>query len=39
MSDQNKPAASLEWGVKQSFRNYVAMTGGTTEVGGGDCQR
>lgn len=35
MSDQNKPAASLQWGVKQSFRNYVAMTGGTTEVGGG----
>ena len=26
---------SLTWGVKQSFRSYVEMTGGTTEVGEG----
>ena len=26
---------ALEWGVKQSFRNYVAMSGGTTEAGEG----
>ena len=38
MSDQIKPAASLQWGVKQSFRNYVGMTGGTTEVGAGAQQ-
>lgn len=35
MSDQNKPTTGLQWGVKQSFRNYVGMTGGTTEVGAG----
>ncbi|MCX7584941.1 HtaA domain-containing protein [Phenylobacterium sp. 58.2.17] len=38
MSDQIKPAASLQWGVKQSFRNYVGMAGGTTEVGAGAQQ-
>ena len=38
MSDQIKPATSLQWGVKQSFRNYVGMTGGTTEVGAGAQQ-
>ena len=38
MSDQIKPAASLRWGVKQSFRNYVGMAGGTTEVGAGAQQ-
>lgn len=26
---------ALEWGVKQSFRNYVAGSGGLTEVDGG----
>ncbi len=38
MSDQIRPAASLQWGVKQSFRNYVGMAGGTTEVGAGAQQ-
>ena len=38
MSDQIKPATSLQWGVKQSFRNYVGMAGGTTEVGAGAQQ-
>lgn len=27
--------SALHWGVKQSFRSYVAMMGGLTEVGGG----
>ncbi|MDP3855388.1 HtaA domain-containing protein [Phenylobacterium sp.] len=27
--------ATLNWGVKQSFRNYVEATGGVTEAGGG----
>ncbi|MES3026327.1 MAG: HtaA domain-containing protein [Pseudomonadota bacterium] len=26
---------SLNWGVKQSFRNYVEVTGGVIEAGGG----
>ena len=30
MSDQIKPATSLQWGVKQSFRTYVGMAGGTS---------
>ena len=38
MSEQIKPATSLQWGVKQSFRNYVGMAGGTTEVGAGAQQ-
>ena len=38
MSDQIRPAASLQWGVKQSFRNYVGMAGGTTEDGAGAQQ-
>jgi hypothetical protein len=29
------PAASLEWGVKQSFRTYVEAAGGVIEAGGG----
>ncbi len=33
MSQQ--PVTVLVWGVKQSFRNYVQATGGTTEVGEG----
>ena len=34
MSDENRPPAGprLAWGVKQSFRNYVQMTGGTAEA-------
>lgn len=28
-------AAVLEWGVKQSFRNYVEATGGVTEASAG----
>lgn len=27
--------ATLSWGVKQSFRNYVEATGGVIEAGGG----
>lgn len=35
MADQPlQSVASLHWGVKQSFRGYVAMMGGVTEVGG-----
>lgn len=30
-----QPVAALHWGVKTSFRGYVAMMGGVTEVGGG----
>lgn len=29
---------ALHWGVKQSFRGYVAMMGGVMEVGGGGEQ-
>jgi len=32
---QLQPVAALHWGVKTSFRGYVAMMGGVTEVGGG----
>ncbi|HWA63519.1 MAG TPA: HtaA domain-containing protein [Caulobacteraceae bacterium] len=35
MADDRRQAATLEWGVKQSFRNYVEAAGGTTEAGGG----
>ena len=36
MSDsQLQRVATLHWGVKTSFRGYVAMMGGVTEVGGG----
>lgn len=35
MTGQPVQARALEWGVKQSFRNYVAMSGGTVETGGG----
>ena len=31
---QKQPVVVLHWGVKQSFRGYVAMMGGVTEVGG-----
>lgn len=30
-----QPVMALRWGVKQSFRGYVAMMGGVTEVSGG----
>ena len=30
-----QPVRALEWGVKQSFCNYVAMSGGTIEIRGG----
>jgi len=32
MTGQPVQARALEWGVKQSFRNYVAMSGGTVET-------
>ena len=32
---QKQPVLALHWGVKQSFRGYVAMMGGVTEAGGG----
>ncbi|WP_397399537.1 HtaA domain-containing protein [Phenylobacterium sp.] len=32
---QLQPVTALHWGVKTSFRGYVAMMGGVTEVGGG----
>lgn len=32
---QPQPAATLTWGVKQSFRSYVSATGGVTETGAG----
>lgn len=35
MTGQPVQARALEWGVKQSFCNYVAMSGGTVETGGG----
>ncbi len=37
MADDQKLGAvsALHWGVKQSFRGYVAMMGGVTEVDGG----
>ena len=37
MANDQKPRAvsALQWGVKQSFRGYVAMMGGVTEVDGG----
>lgn len=37
MTDDRKPvqAASLCWGMKQSFRNYVAASGGVIEATGG----
>jgi hypothetical protein len=35
MTGQPVQARALEWGVKQSFCNYVAMSGGTIETGGG----
>ena len=34
-SQQPPRVASLTWGVKQSFRNYVAAAGGVIEVDGG----
>jgi hypothetical protein len=36
MTDDHRPRpiTALCWGVKQSFRGYVAMMGGVTEVGG-----
>ena len=38
MAQDLKPVRTLTWGVKQSFRNYVKMTEGVTEVGGGASQ-
>jgi hypothetical protein len=37
MSDDGTPvrATALSWGLKQSFRNYVAATGGSMEASGG----
>jgi hypothetical protein len=37
MSDDREPSTSLrlEWGVKQSFRNYVEAAGGSIQVGDG----
>ncbi|MFC3068577.1 HtaA domain-containing protein [Phenylobacterium soli] len=40
MTDQRQPAAdapiaALEWGVKQSFCNYVRMAGGSIETAAG----
>lgn len=37
MTDDAKPVqvTALGWGMKQSFRNYVTMSGGTIEAGGG----
>lgn len=35
MTDDQKPVASLSWGVKQSFRGYVEATGGVTETDAG----
>lgn len=37
MGDEGKPvqATTLTWGLKQSFRNYVAMSGGLIEATGG----
>ena len=32
---QLQPVIALHWGVKTSFRGYVAMMGGVTDVGGG----
>lgn len=32
---QRQRVIALHWGVKQSFRGYVAMMGGVTEVSGG----
>lgn len=34
-SQQTLPAATLSWGVKQSFRGYVEGAGGTIETGAG----